>query len=239
MGEQPMRPANIIEQKVFWLQRQYRSLWRNRVPSSPVDPYAIIKTLTQKRIPFVLTGAHGIASWTGKVRNTQDVNVLVKAGRNYARAVKAITELYPQLEARRLPGITALFVAGETDSVIDIVYPHRADIEETLENAIWAEDKKRRLRYRVPNLEEAVANKYGAMLTPSRALDKRLQDIVDFTRMVKHTTDPGRKPIDLERLGVLGEKVWPGGGGEELKGLVAQVMAETNIDINSLVRRGS
>lgn len=209
------------------------------MPSSPVDLYEIIKTLTQKRIPFVLTGAHGIASWTGKPRSTQDVDVLVKAGRNYARAVKAITELYPQLEARRLPGITALFLPGETDSVIDIVYPHRADIEDTLAKAIWAEDKKRRLRYRIPNLEEALANKYGAMLTPSRALDKRLMDAADFTRMAHHSTDPGRNPIDLERLAALGEKVWPGGGGEEIKRLVAEVLAGTAIDLNALVRRES
>jgi hypothetical protein len=233
-----LRPDEAV-QRVFWLQRQYRSLWRNRVPSSPVDPYEIIKTLTQKRIPFVFTGAHGIAAWTGKPRSTQDVDVLVKAGRNYARAVKAITELYPQLEARRFPGITALFLAGETDSVIDIVYPHRADIEETLEKAIWAEDNKRGLRYRIPNLEEALANKYGAMLTPSRALDKRLIDAADFTRMVQHSTDPGRNPIDLERLAALGEKVWPGVGGVEIKRLVAEVMAGTAIDLNALVRRES
>jgi hypothetical protein len=163
--------------------------------------------------------------------------VLVKAGRNYARAVKAITELYPQLEVRRLTGITVFFLAGETDSVIDIVYPHRADIEETLANAIWAEDKEHRLRYRVPNLEEALANKYGDMLTPSRALDKRLIDAADFTRMVHHSTDPGRNPIDLERLAALGEKGWPGGGGEEIIRQVAQVLAGTAIDLNALVRR--
>ncbi len=233
-----LRPDQAV-QKVFWLQQQYRSLWSGRVATSPVDLYEVIKTLTQKRIPFVLTGAHGIASWTGKPRNTQDVDVLVKAGRNFARAVKAITELYPQLEARRLPGIVALFLPGETDSVIDIVYPHRADIEDTLENAIWAEDKERGLRYRIPNLEEALANKYGAMLTPSRALDKRLMDLADFIRMVHHSTDPGRNPIDLERLAAVGEKVWPGGGGEKIKRLVGQVLAGTAIDLNALVRRGS
>jgi hypothetical protein len=231
-----LRPDEAV-QRVFWLQRQYRSLGSNRVPPSPVDPYEIIRTLTQKRIPFVLTGAHGIASWTGKPRSTQDVDVLVKAGRNHARAVKAITELYPQLEVRKLTGIAAFFLVGETDSVIDVVYPHRADIEETLENAVWAEDRELGLRYRVPRLEEALANKYGAMLTPNRALDKRMQDTVDFMRMAQHSTDPGRKAINLVRLQALGEKVWPGGGAEELKRLVAQVLAGTPIEISSLVKR--
>src|SRR5712692_4685754 len=65
-------------QKVFFLQRQYRLQWSHRVAASPVDLNAILRTLTQKRIPFVLTGAHGIAAWTGRPRNTQDVDILVK-----------------------------------------------------------------------------------------------------------------------------------------------------------------
>src|SRR5262249_27644730 len=93
-------------QKVIFLQKQYRSLWRNRLATTPVDLNQVLKTLTQKRIPFVLTGAHGIASWTGKPRNTQDVDILVKGGRNLSRAVKAIRELYPQLEERNFAGVT-------------------------------------------------------------------------------------------------------------------------------------
>lgn len=52
---------NDAVQEVAFLQGQYRRLWSSRVPSSPVDLNQILKTLTQKRIPFVLTGAHGIA----------------------------------------------------------------------------------------------------------------------------------------------------------------------------------
>src|SRR3954467_15151781 len=76
-------------QEVSFLQRQFRVQWSNRVPPSPVDLTLILRTLTQKRIPFVLTGAHGIGGWTGKPRNTLDVDLLVKAGRNHARAVNA------------------------------------------------------------------------------------------------------------------------------------------------------
>jgi hypothetical protein len=83
-------------------------------------------------------------------------------------------------------------------------------------------------------LEEALANKYGAMLTATRNLAKRMQDLVDFTRMVQHSCDEGRQPIDLQRLKVLGEKVWPSGGGEELLRLIEQVKAGRAIDLNSL-----
>jgi hypothetical protein len=204
------------------------------VPPSPVDLNLILKTLAQKRIPFVLIGAHGIAGWTGKPRNTQDVDVLVKAGRNHARAVKALHLLYPELEIRTFTGVTAFFIPGEKTSVIDVACPYRADLEETLANPTWAENKKRHLRYRIPSLEEALANKYGAMLTPTRDLDKRMQDAVDFTRMVLHSADEGQTPIDLHRLQTLGKKVWPAGGGEEILRLVEQVRAGRAIPLDSL-----
>jgi predicted DCC family thiol-disulfide oxidoreductase YuxK len=114
-------------QEVFFLQRQYRLQWSDAMAESPVDLNVILKTLTKRRIPFVLTGAHGIAAWTGKPRDTADVDVLVKGGRNYTRAVKAIKELYPQLEARKFAGVMGFFVPGEKTSVIDVTYPHRAD----------------------------------------------------------------------------------------------------------------
>src|SRR6266704_2239785 len=145
-------------QKVIHLQRQSRQ-WSNRVPASPVDLNTILRTLSQKRVPFVLTGAHGISGWTGIFRNTEDVDILVKGGRNYARAVSAIRTLYPQLEVRVFAGVTGFFIAGETTSVIDVTYPHRADLQETLANPTWTENKQLGLRYRIPSLEEALANK--------------------------------------------------------------------------------
>ena len=221
-------------QEVAFLQRQYRSQWSNRVPPSPVDLNVVLRTLTQKRIPFVLTGAHGLSGWTGKPRNTQDVDILVKAGRNHARAVKAVQALYPQLEMRIFTGLTAFFLPGETASVIDVACPYRADQEETLANPVWTENNEIGLRYRVPALEAALANKYGAMLTLTRDLDKRMQDAVDFTRMVQHSSDEGRRPLDLNRLEILGEKVWPGGGGKEILRMVERVKAGRAIHFDAL-----
>ncbi len=221
-------------QEVAFLQRQYRSQWSNRVPPSPVDLNVVLRTLTQKRIPFVLTGAHGLSGWTGKPRNTQDVDILVKAGRNHARAVKAVQALYPQLEVRIFTGLTAFFLPGETASVIDVACPYRADQEETLANPVWTENNEIGLRYRVPALEAALANKYGAMLTLTRDLDKRMQDAVDFTRMVQHSSDEGRRPLDLNRLEILGEKVWPGGGGKEILRMVERVKAGRAIHFDAL-----
>jgi hypothetical protein len=188
-----------------------------------IDVDQIIGTLTGQNIPFVLTGDHGISSWTGQPRATHDVDILVKGGKTYARAVRAIEALYPQLEHRRFAGLTAFFPSGETRSVIEIVYPHRPDIEETLRTPVWVEERNQ--RYRIPSLEAALANKYGAMLTPTRDPGKRGLDAVDFYNMVKHSLEQGRQPIDLVPLEALGEMVWPGGGGKEILRLVKDVKA--------------
>jgi hypothetical protein len=204
--------------------------------ASPVDLNQILKTLTEKKIPFVLTGAHAIGGWTGRPRATQDVDILVKAGRNLTRAVNAIKKLYPHLEVRTLFGVTAFFVPGESDSVIDITYPHRADLAETLAHPAWTENEELGLRYRIPALESALANKYGAILTLSRNLRKRRQDILDFELMVHHSMDEGRQPIDLQRLAALGELVWPGGGGSEILRLVQQVKEDKPIYLDETGR---
>ena len=192
----------------------------------------ILSTLSAKRIPFVLTGAHAIGGWTGDPRATHDVDILVKAGRNHARAVKTLRELYPHLEVRTFSGVTAFFVPGDKRSVIDVIYPHRDDIVETLAHPIWVEDGG--LRYRIPSLEASLANKYGAMLSLSRDPGKRLLDAADFTKMVRHSIDEGEQAIDLERLRVLGEMVWPGGGGDEILGLVELIKQGGIVNLHAL-----
>ena len=202
--------------------------------SAKITLNRILRVLTGKKIPFVLTGAHAIGGWTGDPRATHDVDILVKSGRNHARAVKAIRELYPQLEVRDFHGVIAFFVPGERQSVIDITYPHRGDIEDTLTSRVWVSD--RGLKYRIPFLEAALANKYGAMLATNRDAGKRLQDAADFTKMVRHSTEEGQQPIDLDKLRALGEKVWLGGGGEEILLLIEQIKQGGVVDLNALLR---
>jgi hypothetical protein len=225
---------NDAVQESACLEKQYRSLWSTKVEQSPVDLNEVLRTLIDKKVPFVLTGAHGIGGWTGRPRATRDVDILVKGGRNHGRAVSALKELYPQLEVRNVHGIMAFFIPGEKHSVIDITYPHRADLQETLSNPVWVEDKVRGLRYRIPSLEAALANKYGAMVTPNRPPEKRTLDMADFMLMVKHSMDEGQQAIDLHKLELIGEKVWTGGGGAELVRLVERVKAGKLINLDSL-----
>jgi Nucleotidyl transferase AbiEii toxin, Type IV TA system len=221
-------------QESFKLQKQFRSMWSDRMAESPVELNEILRTLTQKRIPFVLTGAQAIGGWTGRPRATYDVDILVKGGRNHARAVNAIKALYPNLEVKDFAGVTAFFIPGEKESVIDVTYPHRPDIGETLDSRVWVENKSQGLRYRIPSLEAALANKYGAMLTPGRDSRKRRQDVLDFEWMVVHSMEHDRQPIDLAKLELLGEKVWPGGGGKEILRLVDEVKTGHAINLDSM-----
>jgi hypothetical protein len=200
------------------------NLYREKVPgmSKRVSLTDILRALQAKRIPFVLTGAHGFSVWTGRPRATRDVDLLLKHGRNYIRAVDVIRGIYPHLEVRRFGTVTAFFIPGQQESVIDVSYPLRPDNEVTLCTAIWA--RRGSLRYRIPDLEPALANKYGAMLALGRDPGKRAQDIIDFFYMVKHSSKGGR-PINLKKLQALGEMVWPGGGGAEILRLVHEALA--------------
>jgi hypothetical protein len=205
--------ARGVEESAF-LSNRYRKMWA-AMDTFKIDLDAILNALHEKKIPFVLTGAYGIAGWIGQARATHDVDILVRAGRNHARAVKAMRALYPQLEVRKQGGRTAFYVLGEKFSVLDVVWPFRADQEVTLATGIWAKVGAQK-KCRVPTLEAALANKYGAMLSTGRSPIKRGQDGIDFAAMVQHSLDEGRQPIDLEQLEKLGEKVWLGGGGKEI-----------------------
>ncbi len=224
--------ASAVQESAAITRTQWRLMKKEQ--SAKIELVKILKTLRRKRISFVLTGAHAIGGWTGEPRATKDVDILVKGGTNHGRAVKAIRQLYPHLEVRDFSGVTAFFVPGEKQSVIDVTYPHRADIEETLASRLWVVDHG--VRYRIPFLEAALANKYGAMLSPHRNVRKRSQDAADFTKMVLHSTDEGQQNIDLGRLRQLGEKVWPGGGGDEILRLVGHIKLGGSLDPNALLK---
>jgi hypothetical protein len=209
-------------------------MWNCRMPVSPVDLNQLLRMLRQKKVPFVLTGAHALGGWTGRPRATHDIDILVSAGRTHTRAVKSIQTLYPELEPHSFPGGIAFFISGEKDPVIDVAYPFRGDLEETLIHSVWVEEKAQGVRYRIPALENTLANKYGAMKTLARELGTRQLDGVDFGWMEVHSLDEGRQPIDPEKLAALGEKVWSGGGGKEILRLVEEVKAGRAIQLDSL-----
>ena len=88
---------------------------------------------------------------------------------------------------------------------IDGMKPNQAVIQAALKNTHTV--RTGRLTYKVPSVEMALALKLASMVSLNRSdLDKQ-QDAVDFGRIV--VQNPG---IDCERLAMLGELVYPGGG---------------------------
>lgn len=173
---------------------QYRRSWQSEaVGIAKVG--SVLQALRAGKVPFVLTGTYGIAAWTGRPRATRDVNILTQAGRNHTRAVSVLRAAFPSLETRQVAEGTDFFLPGKNERLIDVAYPHRPDLAGTLETDLWVGDGS--LRYRVPTLEAALANKYGAMLTSGRNCIRRMQDLVDFCFMVRHSLDDGRTPIHL------------------------------------------
>jgi hypothetical protein len=203
------------------LTAQYRTLCRPKAVVH-VDLDSVLQAVRSQKVPFVLVGATAIGGWTGRPQATADIDLLVKAGRNHVRAVKALLAAYPQLEVRPHACGTAFFVPGESLPVIHITCAHRADMEDTLQAALWVREESQ--RYRVPTLEAALAGRFGGIRAQGRDICDQMQDAAHFYFMVRHSTTRGRQPIDLEKLAVLGEKVRRGGGREVVR-LVAKVKA--------------
>ena len=233
-ARRPLSHADAV-QEVWFLQRQFRLQWSTRMAVSPVDLNLILKTLTQKRIPFVLTGAHGIAGWTGKPRNTQDVDLLVKTGRNHGQAVNALQALYPQLEVRTFLGSPGVLRAGREG------FRYRCHLSTSGRHRgkPWRILPGLRIRSRAcvphPSLERMPWPTNMAPCSRSRAIWTnacRMRWI--SRRMVQHAADEGQRPIDLHRLEILGGMVWPAGGGQEILRLIEKVQAGRAISLDPL-----
>src|SRR5262249_25168523 len=67
------RPLGHLEaiRECALLSEQFRKTWR-RGTKPMVSLAEVLDALRSKKVPFVLTGAHGIAGWTGRPRSTHD-----------------------------------------------------------------------------------------------------------------------------------------------------------------------
>jgi len=236
-AQQPVRGNYSHEEAATICQHvsnDYRRSWA-LVSSIVVDRFRIIDAFIEKKIPFVLTGMYGIASWLGQPRATHDVDFLCRGGRNWGRAVKVVSELYPELIKRDHSGTAAFYAPGEKTSLIDVTIPHRQDIAITLATAVWRVDTGR--RYRIPRLEAALANKYGASVSLVRDVAKRKQDMIDFYNMVKHSMEFRRKSINLQLVGDIAETISKEKGRVEILRLIAEAKAgrvpDPNADISA------
>ncbi len=106
----------------------------------------------------------------------------------------------------------------ETEKVvIAVMKPNQALYRVALKHTHTVETKGR--SYSIPSLELALAMKFSAMISLTRADHKKHFDAGDFIRIVRENAD-----IDLEKLHTLGQLVYNGGGPEVVE-KVRQVRA--------------
>jgi len=171
-----------------------------------ITPLEVIRTLNAASVRFMLLGVHGLGGWTREPRATKDVDVLV-AARGHKKAVQALSATFPHLQAEDHEVVTR-FRDPETGTVlIDVMKPNQPLYRDALKHTHPVESGGQ--KYLVPSLEMALAMKFSAMISLTRSDDKKHFDAGDFIRMVKANPD-----IDLEKLHLLGQLVYNGGGDE-------------------------
>jgi hypothetical protein len=181
-----------------------------------IRPLDVIRVLNAAKVKFMLLGAYGISGWMGEPRSTKDVDVLV-ASRGHKKAVQALLAAFPQLEAEDHEVVTRLKDRGTRVVRIDVMKPNQQLFRQALQHTHHVESEGE--SYTIPSLEMALAMKFAAMISLHRADENKLTDARDFIVIVKANSE-----IDLEKLGELGDLVYPGGGKEIIE-KVRQVRA--------------
>ena len=143
-----------------------------------VQPHDVVKVLNAAGVRFTLLGAHAIAGWLDEPRATQDVDLLIHS--RHRRAVQAVQEAFPSLTVEDLPAVTRFVDPKTRLGVIDLIKSRAALLKAVARN-VYQVGKT----HQIPDLEMALALKYAAMLSPSRALKKQRLDEADFIGMVK------------------------------------------------------
>ena len=171
-----------------------------------ITPLEVIRILNAARVKFMLLGAHGLGGWTREPRATKDVDVLV-AARGHKKAVQALLEAFPHVQAEDNEVVTRFRDPETRTVVIDVMKPNQPLYRDALKHTHPV--KSGGQEYLVPSLEMALALKFSAMISLTRADDKKHFDAGDFIRMVRANAD-----IDLEKLHALGQLIYNGGGDE-------------------------
>lgn len=187
-----------------------------------IKPEDVIRVLNAAKVTFTLVGAHGLGGWTGKPRATEDVDIVAMI-RHVKKSVTALMAAFPDLDAVELPVVVRLKHRDTRAVAIDIMKPYQPVIHAALKHTRTVTSG--RLTYKIPSLEMALALKFAPMVSLNRSDIDKQQDAVDFARVV--VNNPA---IDLVKLAVLGELVYPGGGAEIVE-MVRRVRAGEKLNL--------
>ncbi len=180
-----------------------------------VQPADVIRALNQANVRFVVVGAYGLSAWLQKPRATEDVDIVVM-NKHLKIATRALAKVFPHLEVEDHE-VVVRFRDPKTKIVhLDIIkqrHLFREVFKHTAKGSLFGEP------HLIPSLEMALNLKFAAMMSPNRQDDDKHLDAHDFIRVIR--TNP---KLDEAILAQLGELVYSGGG-QRLRGLVADVKA--------------
>jgi hypothetical protein len=187
-----------------------------------ITPLEVIRVLNAAGIRFMLLGAHGLGGWMQKPRATEDVDILVGV-RAHKKAVRTLLAAFPHLEAEDHEVVTRLRDAKTRAVVIDVLKANQPLYRDALKHTHPVESGGQ--TYHIPSLELALAMKFAAMISLTRADRDKLQDAHDFMYIVDSNPD-----INLNKLHALGQLVY-NGGGDEVVEKVRQVRAGEKLNL--------
>src|SRR5207248_2443038 len=118
-------------------------------------------------------GAYGIVGWLKRPRATEDVDVVV-AARHLKKAVRSLLEAFPHLVADDREVVIRLRDAATQDVGIDLIKPTQPLYRVVFKHTVTVESEGQ--PYRIPSLEMALAMKFGPMVSPNRAMERKYQD---------------------------------------------------------------
>jgi hypothetical protein len=171
-----------------------------------IQPHEVIAVLNSARIKFVLVGSHGFAGWTNDPRATQDIDVLI-AQRRCNQAISSLRDVFPGLKVEESDEATKMRDPQLGRVVIDVLKANQPLYRNALKHTTTVAADG--YTYSIPSLEMALAMKFAAMISLTRADEDKFQDASDFIKIVK-----ANPTIDVKRLQALGEEVYSGGGAE-------------------------
>jgi hypothetical protein len=188
---------------------------RTREPmATDVTPERVIESLHQAGMRCVLMGTHAINTWREEPRATQDVDVLVRK-RDILRAVRALSEVFPELDVRDYPDVARFVDPATGKGVLDVMKPTQEVFHMVFRHTIAVGET-----HEIPNLEVTLVSIFAAMVSPRRLPERKLTDGGDFTQVVRYNRDH----IDLVKLKRLADKVYSAGG-EEIMEMIKDIDA--------------
>lgn len=178
-----------------------------RMTRRDIGPADVARALNAAKLRYVLVGAHAANGYSGRPRNTVDVDVIVQFPK---KASAVIAKEFSELTVHDTP-VVIRFKRADGEEAIDLMKPGSSPLwKELLRTAVTV--KIDRVPVRIPTVEGVLAAKFSAMASRfRRPLDKQ-QDGLDFARIV--TVNERLELPSLERLG---ELVYSGGGRDILK----------------------